>query len=558
MALSRLPPELLEMILDEIPSSQDLYTLIRASPKCFCVFRRTPQRFLAAALRNGIHPIALPHALAILSTPDKLRELQAGEYVSSIFNFLIHYTAGCQFPFPRDESSLYTLSRLSIRVSRFMTDYATQAFSALKVRDNIIHLDRPTPDTHYFPRSIRSHGKAAASQCLSNTEQARLQRAFFGYEVYCRSFLIGENHLGPIYRPVSEFDSSSQFLTFLGQLDPWRVEEMSCVHQYLTTLLSSLVNDVGDSLVAKVLSAKGTRFPPNWARSLSKTREGKPSTIRLTHHGYVPKLNPADPFLDPSRPNTNDSFASILAPKEKAEQNDYGCEENDMEEFDCFDLSGLRLFAGGRRLADHWATIGHLSYLSSRGLAFVHKLLTANDVDRRDILLAHAPVRREFLPEALQRSPFRGFRSPPINPFYKDDPLACNLGYMLLKIPHEEIYLTSLRCLDHAHHRALGWVFWDEHRIPLLQETLNDKTRPEIHTVYDIWRNKSVQERLMGFKLPRKEKERITDMFTPTLTLLRTLQEAAREGEQVEIPEELSVQRSSMEVECRRRLGYFM
>ena len=596
MALEQIPPEMVEMILDEIPSSQDLYSLIRASPKCSSVFHQKPQRYVAAALRNGIHPIALPHAIAIVSAPTRARWPQGRLYVFAVLDFLHLYTKGYRFGFPENRRSLYALSRLSIKVAWFMNDYADQILQIFRAQDSHIHEGGPEVDItaastiteHKRPRermeSISSSpregkGHPHASTCgsqtdmaLSDSEQARFQRAFFRYELYCKSFTLTEDPYGLVYPMISYFDTPNQFDVFLAHLEPWEVEEMSCIHEYVSTLLFSLLNELGESLVGEVLSAKGVQYPPNWGRSSSKTRHLSNETVRLTHDkGYVyAKRNLDHPFIDPSSSSINDSFAPYLPHlKGKAKADDHNHEGDDMEQFNCFNLPSLKMFT--RQDLD--SVIAHLSFLASHGLGFIFNLLKANDQERREMILSNAPIDRQFLPNAINEAPLRGPATPlTVSPrTLANDPLEYNLAFRALKKPGEDIYLriltTSVVHRRHRRHRALGWVFWDAARLPVLEKTLLNKDAV-VHTVYDIYGNKSVEERVYGFRLPRKEKERIAKMYTPTILLQKKVLDALKkdwlvektEGGESEDPCTSAMSSWSLVSQAvqerRRRLGY--
>ena len=592
MALEQMPPEMVDMILLEIPSSQDLYSLIRASPKCSSVFHQKPQSYVTTALRNSIHPVALPHALAVLSTPIRSHQLRGRRHVFAVMNFLDLYTEGHQFEFPRDRSSLYALSRLSIKVTWFSNDYAGQILQIFRVQDNSARGSRPeadiTPATSTTPeyKRPREHMESTSSclhegtdqphpsnrgsqtdMALSDSELARFQRAFFRYEVYCRSFSLNEEPHELIYPLISYLDSSNQFDAFLAHLKPWEVEEMSCVHEYLSTLLYSLLKDLGESLVEEVLNAKGVQYPPNWARSSSKMRHEFMKAVRLKHDGsYVyARRNLDHPFINPSSSHVNDSFAPYLPHlKGKAEADNYNHEGDDMEHFDCFNLPGLKMLT--RDYVE--ATIAHLSYLASHGLGFIFNLIKANDQERREMILSDAPIDRQFLPNALNHAPLRGMAMPSsASPqTLANDPLECNLAYQLLKKPREDIYLSIfITSVVFPRHRALGWVFWDANRLHVLEKT-RVNIDLDVHTMYDIYYDKSVQERVLGFRLPRKEKERIATMFTPTVHLQQKVLDALKkdwlvektEGEQDPCILAMSswVLVSQAMEERRKRLGY--
>ena len=178
MHLHDLAPELLSLILQALDNPRDLQSCIKASTRCFRVYARSQRLILSSVLKNAILPEALHHALACARIPaptpsdPRLQQTQLPEA------FLDKYFQANSFEFPTDCSTTVALCRLYSQISYFIDDYATRAMRALDLE----------------PEAGRTMALA-----LSSTERARLQRAFFRYELYCRVF------------PVKHDDSCSYY-----------------------------------------------------------------------------------------------------------------------------------------------------------------------------------------------------------------------------------------------------------------------------------------------------------------------------------------------------------
>lgn len=208
MALRCLPPELLSGILRLLDSPRDLLSLIIASPRCRAAFNSAPTIFITSALRNAIEPEALPYALAAI----RLLAIEPTQS-EALDSFLKAYFGKCSFAFPADMAGLRLLCRLYICVSFFIDDYSSRAMRTM------------TSDPSPSP---------AIMSPLSRTKSARFQRAFFWYEIYCALF-----PTAPRECIVGLKVQASRFLTHLAI---WEVEEISCVHFYLTTFMGNYIN----------------------------------------------------------------------------------------------------------------------------------------------------------------------------------------------------------------------------------------------------------------------------------------------------------------------------
>lgn len=446
MPLHSLAPELLFLILKALDHPRDLHSVIRASAPCFRIYALSPVLILSSILRNAVLPDALHHALAhghIPATPSH----------ESLEAFLDRYFQAHSFGFPTDKATVVTLCRLFWQTSYFIDDYSARAMRALD--------PEPNPGQ-------------ATTLSLSRTERARLQRAFFRYELYSRVFPADHNA-----RCRSLVPAHVQFTRFLARIEPWEVEEMSCVHHYFTYLMGRFIDDLEEQLVETVLAIPGVRQPPS---------------------------------LD--RPSPNGQGRD---------------DDSDMDLFNCLDLRDLDFFSKDGRFRSQ----GTVSYLASLGSAFVYQLVLADKGRRKDMIRENAPVWRDFLPEALEYAPlWRDFlpgaldyaldpNPKTIIPDWIDDnqPSHANLGYYLFKRSEHHIYFRIRRDgILNCPIREAAFVFWDAERI--LRPSVSDNLRKircmdpvRVNQLYNRDKGKSAEERLEGVRIPKAQMERINEEF---------------------------------------------
>ncbi|KAK0621403.1 hypothetical protein B0T17DRAFT_508753 [Bombardia bombarda] len=432
MYLHALAPELLSLILKALDRPRDLHSLIRASAPCFRVYALSPVLILSSILRNAILPDALHHALAhghIPATPSN----------ESLEAFLDEYFQADSFGFPTDKATLVTLCRLFSQTCYFIDDYSARAMHTLD----------PEPNP----------GQATALS-LSRTERARLQRAFYRYELYSRVFPVDSNA-----RCHSLVPADVQFSRFLARIEPWEAEEMSCAYHYFTSLMGRFIYDLEEQVVETVLASPDVRRPPSLAC----------------------------PF-----PNGQGR-----------------ADDSDMVLFNCLDLRDLDLFSNDGR----FRSPGIVSYLASLGSAFIYQLVLADKGRRKDMIREKTPVWRDFLPEALDHAPDTGPKTIVPDGIDDNQPSHPNLGYYLFKRSEQDVYFHIrhdgiLNCPL----RETAFVFWDAEKIfrPPVGDNLRETRRMDpkrVNQLYNRYRGKSAEEWLEGVKIPRAQMERIIEEF---------------------------------------------
>ncbi|KAI1310171.1 hypothetical protein F5Y03DRAFT_347158 [Xylaria venustula] len=445
MALDCIAPELLLSILTSLDSPQDLYSLVRASPASWRVFLTWRKTILSLVIWNAF-PDTIHHALAILHIPKAPLGAEHPD-IEDLKAFLDQYFQSDPWEFPTDLSSIISLTRWTVRISRFIDGYFDFAMRTLAM--------------------VHDHD---GSWPLSRTERARLQRAFLRFGIYCQVCPTFNDHPYRSFLP-----SNLQFTYFLGKLEPWEVEEITCVYEYFTTTIEQYIIEMEGRFIRAVLTNPHLRAPPNH--------------------------------------NLQDDQVEN---REKSGINRAG----NMQDFSALELTDLELFSTDSkdRLRDY------ARYMASLGLETLKDLLSS-DTDRRwDIIRHESPLWREFLPAALEHAP--KILSETIIPGgdFTDSSSVPSRGWFEFKGVSYDLYLDihvsgPIQRLV----RICGYVFWGSKRVlrPSVYEafkTARSMREGIAARFYSSTRGKSAEKKLKGFQLPESEMLKIMDEFGTKLS----------------------------------------
>ncbi|KAL6815549.1 hypothetical protein GGI42DRAFT_311789 [Trichoderma sp. SZMC 28013] len=458
--LHDLPPELLRLILTSFDSLPDLYSFIKASPECFRIYRVTPELILSSVLRRAIHPDARHHALAVVHVEaqeftDREEDYQLWQFLDSYFQ-----RDPALLEFPKKMYDIISLAKLNNMVSKLVNDYTCRTLHAL------YESEKTQQDPHRGEAPISSH--TACQTRLSATEQARIQRAFYRYDLYSRCFPVS-----PTIPDESIYAADDQFKYFIQQMAPWEVEELSCLHEYFWVQVSRVFSEIEEEVVVKVLDAQ-----------TATAAAIRAAQMRQAEFRRLLKTNSID--ID-----------------------------DGMCRFRPSNIRGLELFGED----DRSALPDILRYLISLGLPFLHSLLFAQGQRRRDLLRRNYYGEREFLPHAIYEDP--NPPQAPTNPenISDNDISHVNLGYLLFRPSSIEAVLSAMGIARYWPLRRLGYVFWDIERVrdPEINERLR-KARDCDPTVakkaFHEFIQESAEERLKGMKLPRTLMQEIQNDYT--------------------------------------------
>lgn len=299
----RLPAGLITPILLELPNTQSLYSLIRASPKAYQVFLTSKERFLISIMRQTIQPAAFFDAMAAVKA-SQLRE--KGPNRREVMAFLRKYENRRHKSVEQelkllDAATAVSLCQLYRSTQCFISDLASRSnFYLRRCGDRRFRKVHSTPrDDFSFPKINGFDGLWRGKETipgdrnfiyvpLTDTEVGRLQRAFYRYELYAKIFSSDMEYNG---EKLWELPSDSFF--FLKKYRNWEIEELACVADYLWSLLINSFDRIestfeGIQLPKPPLNEDITTFQ-SYQRS-QDLREAKFQIHRL-HMDYLTNLS---------------------------------------------------------------------------------------------------------------------------------------------------------------------------------------------------------------------------------------------------------------------------
>lgn len=241
--LEFLPPELLCQILKSVPNTKALRALLRASPRCFQVYRTCREMVLSHVTWNQITPAVVPIALDALEKREN-RKLQRD--CTDLFSSQRTLKEPHEIPL-RTWERLLCFHEI---VESFISGFTNSRLVAL---ENSIHLQNQTSLPRKSPGRIKQKKENKSSSIhlsLSQLEYARLARAFYNLELYSSLFY----DLDPIISWPVFFDASlERAMIFLQSLPDWEFEELLCVRSYLIDRLIDFLNKFEDDFMKAYL-----------------------------------------------------------------------------------------------------------------------------------------------------------------------------------------------------------------------------------------------------------------------------------------------------------------
>ncbi|KAL9117485.1 MAG: hypothetical protein Q9187_005977 [Circinaria calcarea] len=430
--LDGLAPELLNLILLQIPSIRDLHSLIQASAQCYRVFVLLKRRILSSLVHHVFSPDVLREAYHVVEAsrfdtrgPPRQQVLQ---FVKTIEDDALFDNLETLIPLPTS----ILLLQLHRSLDYFTHDFARQSIPALRKRTLALGL-APAQDSE------------GASLTLSTTEESRLQRALCQFELYGHLFCTKvEDEYGHIhFNGMSQLTALEQANLFFNRLVPWRVEEVACVRDYLVRRLENLFDRVEDDYVKSVIAE---RF-----KGVAATCPY--DTFCYRDHDFK------DDGVPGGSSNENNYELENGDEDDEDEDEDYG--EPDRFEFDDY------FFSQYAKDDDHSR---YMEYMLHLGLPFLRKLFEAEGEERMRLVVSNGLLCADFLTEALKvyhpkQSIFPACATGPQRSleyeFTGDNVLGPNEAWSwLIKTEHAIWDFEQGSRL-----RDWGFVFWDSSRL---------------------------------------------------------------------------------------------
>lgn len=447
--MQSLPIEILGLILRSIDFPKDLDAAVRAYSTWFRIFHTAPVRTLSEVLRNSVHPAIIGDIIVASrcprrstwrrsSTPSYLRA-----YSAEMATFTEDFLQGKPHlrRFPEYMPGLTRLSKLIIRISLLVDDFFHRAS---------VTLARPLSGCV----SNCEDGESSAPvrrefDTLSRTERARLQRAIVKLETYIEMFS---------FPTLRRYEQCKQFLQ---NLDPWEVEEMSCVYHHFVQKLGKKVCEEQNKLADRVLSHPLTGVDID------------------------------DEVLVATECGDGFSIRSVNSQK------------NEMATFEPGKDHSLFFFSRDYNSSK----LAHFDGIISRSMGNLWDLCVKLEQGGES-----CRFRRRTgsifasLPETIDRlaSPLVDTVRPKLSDF-TDHPSQPNMGYYAFKRSANESYLGVYRS-DSWAIRAMGYVFWDLDRLrqPVVWAKLREASKmtgDHARAAYDPSLHTSAEEKLQGIRV---------------------------------------------------------
>jgi hypothetical protein len=240
--LDGLPSELKCQILLNISDLQTLNALIRASPSYHQVYTSQRIRILSRVLERELEPPVLADAIATMAAS---RVADRQDRITKVKDFLSQYRAKI---YAQDGNGLASITSQDISsVARLHTAIRT---IALRFYDFTVGARPHLPDAK------------SASPGPSRTELQRIYRALYRFEMFCKLFssnrfprdntryfqtgypYTGATSSAPLN--VTEADGRDISDWFLAIFQPWEVEEVGCVYDFLSREYDTLFKQVAE------------------------------------------------------------------------------------------------------------------------------------------------------------------------------------------------------------------------------------------------------------------------------------------------------------------------
>ncbi|KAJ3495505.1 hypothetical protein NLG97_g3342 [Lecanicillium saksenae] len=425
---SALPAELLEMIMRASATLKDLANLILASRDCYRIFSASPNPFILASLKSSV--------------PGPLwSEFCAASFARSNFQRVLHarmppYEDEDDYGYSSEDDELFSQDRA--KVLSFLHQYFTashefeiQASStddlriALQLNRHIGYLlddyvQRILRDTYRLCQltpheKMLQHANIDPAQRqdirtfsfiadLSIAERTRLYRGFLCFEIYARVFRPRQS-----IHEIGGHDRGERFEFFIKRLKPWEVEEIACVHQYLSDIIRAAYLDLEHEYERE-------------ARRLD--RLFREEQRQLSRHGV---------FYTGDLPLLPDFYC--LSSSESHEWR----------------------YDGRETIAEKCSSI------VGSGLAYMYQFSRSDRSVRFEHLLRNHPVRSDFLYATLPHNTILPI--PASSSDYRDLTQA-SAGYMAYGgAPPDLSYSLYLGSRANVEFRAFGYVFWDAEKL---------------------------------------------------------------------------------------------
>lgn len=268
-ALEHLEPEIQRDIMLKATTPNEIFNLIKASPRFYHVFLLNKQFILSTVARRQFHPAVLSEALTFAKIPQfgqqcarETRMMFCKSDPSELNDWQTTVT-------PISESVV--LCKLASNLKFFIEDYTRNTLPIMtRLGSSPTQFHEPHLEPEYWP------GKPVLYSELSNTEVGRLQRAFCRFEIYRKLFArcsteldhdVGECLSEPAMSPAE------QASLYLEKLPDYQIAEINCIRDYLVRRLRGICTQLEDEAV-ETLSPELLTFDEHGDAETDQWRSG--------------------------------------------------------------------------------------------------------------------------------------------------------------------------------------------------------------------------------------------------------------------------------------------
>lgn len=250
--LCRMPVEIIFLIF-ESASSPDLLHLILASRRYHQIFSAAPKRLIAASLKNSVPEqlwadFCAARHVQINFGPVLDRNLLAADRAKVQAFIRQYFNPSLKFELSTSPGEFLVAHKLHHRVSHFISDFTRKAYKeALDIADNATDITCRSMHANFV--GDKDQDNTSISEGISASEKLRLYRAFLRFEIYATLFRPAQS-----WDELTRYSGQAQFRWFLRNLTASEVEEITCIHQYFSDIITAILSEMHQEFEAEIIS----------------------------------------------------------------------------------------------------------------------------------------------------------------------------------------------------------------------------------------------------------------------------------------------------------------
>ncbi|KAL8683417.1 MAG: hypothetical protein Q9224_006686, partial [Gallowayella concinna] len=248
-------PEVQAQIMRNLDSIPALFSLLRASPRYYQVFRSRKEYLLTQLAFNHFHP-QITEDVMELATVFRFPRPADRQTVQDYLNERDHHQLTQEQPSMALSTSI-PLCKIGRTITWFLEDYRQNSLELLSKLGTDMELEQD-------PQVLNSD--------LSIIERGRLQRAFCRFETFCRLFVAQK---GEDTSPTWDtYDNQARWFLEDGFL-PDEIEEIACIRDFLVRRLWKTFDAIEEDAMESEISDQVRKLgeactPKDWFSNQAK------------------------------------------------------------------------------------------------------------------------------------------------------------------------------------------------------------------------------------------------------------------------------------------------